>query len=214
MLKATRKKELQDSLENITKRMKELEYAKILRDLEVHIAHKTEINRKCSAAEMWVLLWERALNFFEEKVKALEIKYKENKENLLNLSAEVRNLKKKLSSLSLERKSTKDLYLRLKKEIDVARRSMQKLESEKGKLEFVIEDLSSELNARKRQYSELGSMINERISKIKELAITRKNCSKKAYYEAAALDLKRKIRFMGKSYGDLVAQRLNIQKSC
>ena len=213
VLKATRKKELQDSLENITKRMKELEYAKILRDLEVHIAHKTEINRKCSAAELWVLLWERALNFFEEKVKALEIKYKENKENLLNLSAEVRNLKKKLSSLSLERKSTKDLYLRLKKEIDVARRSMQKLESEKGKLEFVIEDLSSELNARKRQYSELGSMINEQISKIKELAITKeKLLEKKAYHEAAALELKRKIRFMGKSYGDLVAQRLNIQK--
>ena len=66
VLKATRKKELQDSLENITKRMKELEYAKILRDLEVHIAHKTEINRKCSAAEMWVLLWERALNFLKK----------------------------------------------------------------------------------------------------------------------------------------------------
>ena len=88
-------------------------------------------------------------------------------------------MKKKLSSLSLERKSTKDLYLRLKKEIDVARRSMQKLESEKGKLEFVIEDLSSELNARKKQYSELGLMINEQISKIKELAITKEKLLEK-----------------------------------
>lgn len=213
VLKALKKKELQESFDEISIQIKGLEYAKLLQDIDKLLKRKEDLSRIRLRAVTWEFLWDRVLRFLSDTAKSIVVEEAERRQRYARLSSDLENLKKRLTSLALERKNAKALKLRLQEEIDALHASLRKLESEEENLSLDVKKLKKELLSKKAHYDDLESQRREQFALIEELSGRKKKLlEEKAFHESAILELERKVRLTGKSYAGLMARKADAKE--
>lgn len=213
VISARKKRELDEELKSLSKRIKWLEYCRVIEEIKDAEDAKMRISGSLFAARLWVSLWQKALSFFENQIDALASGDERNREIFDRLSSEIGNLKKKLSSLALERSKTRDLYFRTKEELESAYMSMEKLRPEEESLRLAVKELKEQLAGKRRLRDDLEAKLKDSFSKIKELSRKKEELlGRKALCETSLTELNRKVRYSGKSYGSLITQMLEAKE--
>lgn len=214
VLKALKKRELQESLDEISLKIKGLEYAKLLHDIEKLLKRKEDLLGGRLRAVTWFSLWERASGLLSGRAKSILVEEAERRQRYARISLDLENLKKKLTSLTLERRNARALKLRSQEELDVLRSSLRSLKSEEERLDSEVLELKKDLISKKAHYDDLESQKREQIALVEELAARKRELlEKKAFHESTILELERKIRLSGKSYAGLIARRIEARDS-